>query len=100
MCRPRPGWDSSADCKQALSLLEAAPCPITATSANVSGQPSARTVAEIDGQVREEVVVLDGGETPGTESTVVDVSSETIHRRGALADEIAAWLEGENGEER
>ncbi|OVE83680.1 L-threonylcarbamoyladenylate synthase [Natronolimnobius baerhuensis] len=88
------------DCKQALSLLEAAPCPITATSANVSGQPSARTVAEIDGQVREEVVVLDGGETPGTESTVVDVSSETIHRRGALADEIAAWLEGENGEER
>ncbi|NGM68892.1 threonylcarbamoyl-AMP synthase [Natronolimnobius sp. AArcel1] len=88
------------DCEPALALLEAADCPITSTSANVSGQPSARTVDEIDERVRDEAVVLDGGETPGTESTVVDLSSETIHRRGALADEIETWLEGEDGEGR
>jgi L-threonylcarbamoyladenylate synthase len=37
-------------------------------------------------------VVLDGGETPGTESTVVDVAAGTIHRRGARADDIREWL--------
>lgn len=66
--------------------------PITATSANRSGEPSARRVDEIDPAVREAAVVLDGGETPGTESTVVDVTEGQIVRRGELADEIDAWL--------
>ena len=67
--------------------------PITATSANRSGNPRARRVAELDERVRERAVVLDGGETPGTESTVVDVAAGEIVRRGALADDIEGWLE-------
>ncbi|EMA36203.1 L-threonylcarbamoyladenylate synthase [Halococcus hamelinensis] len=68
--------------------------PLTATSANRSGTGSARTVDEIDGSVRTACgAVLDVGELPGTESTVVDVSAGTIHRRGALADRIATWIE-------
>ncbi|RJS99630.1 L-threonylcarbamoyladenylate synthase [Halococcus sp. IIIV-5B] len=78
----------------ALDLLREAG-PLTATSANRSGTGSARTVDEIDDSVRTACgVVLDVGELPGTESTVVDVSAGTIHRRGALADEIAAWIDG------
>lgn len=68
--------------------------PLTATSANRSGNPSARRVDEVDESVRKAVAVtLDGGELPGTESTVVDVSTETIHRRGARAEAIEAWLD-------
>lgn len=68
--------------------------PLTSTSANVSGQPSARRVTEIDEGVRAACgVVLDDGECPGTESSVVDVSSGTIHRRGARAADVAAWLD-------
>ena len=66
--------------------------PITATSANRSGEPSARRVEEIAPEVRGRAVVIDRGETPGTESTVVDVSTGEIVRRGAGAGEIEAWL--------
>ncbi len=66
--------------------------PITATSANRSGRRSARRIADVDPAIRERATVVDGGETAGTESTVVDVSADRIVRRGALADEIEAWL--------
>ena len=66
--------------------------PITATSANRSGTGSARRVESIDPSVREQAVVVDGGETPGGESTVVDIEAGSIVRRGALADEIETWL--------
>ncbi|WP_049927765.1 L-threonylcarbamoyladenylate synthase [Halopiger goleimassiliensis] len=82
-----PDWEPT------LALLEGAGRPVTSTSANVSGEPSARRVDEVSPDVRDEAVVLDGGETPGTESTVVDASSGEIHRRGAQADAIEAWLE-------
>ncbi|MFB6220561.1 MAG: L-threonylcarbamoyladenylate synthase [Halolamina sp.] len=76
----------------ALSLLERA-WPVTSTSANVSGNPSVRRVEELDAEIREAAaVVLDGGETEGTESTVVDLSAGEIIRRGAMADEIEDWL--------
>lgn len=79
----------------ALALLDRV-APITATSANVSGESSARRVADLDDAIREAVaVVLDGGETPGGGSTVVDVSRGELHRRGPLAEEISAWLTGE-----
>ena len=78
----------------ALTLCERAGTSITATSANVSGRPSVRRVTDLDPGVREEAAeIIDDGETAGTESTVVDVSSGTIHRRGALASEIDRWLE-------
>jgi L-threonylcarbamoyladenylate synthase len=67
--------------------------PVTATSANRSGDPSARRVADLDATVRENVaVVLDGGRTAGTESTVVDVGANEIVRRGARAEGIERWL--------
>lgn len=69
--------------------------PITATSANVSGRPAARTVDDVDdGIIDAEAVVLDGGETPGGGSTVVDVAAGEIHRRGHRADDVQAWLDG------
>ncbi len=77
----------------ALELLRAAG-PITATSANRSGEPSVRHPADLPESVRKQVgAVIETGETPGTESTVVDVSSGEIYRRGAGADPIEAWLD-------
>ncbi|MFB6095979.1 MAG: L-threonylcarbamoyladenylate synthase [Haloferacaceae archaeon] len=76
----------------ALDLLRAVE-PVTATSANRSGNPSVCHPSELDDAIREGVaVVVDGGETPGTESTVVDPGEGVVHRRGARADEIDAWL--------
>ena len=67
--------------------------PVTATSANLSGRPSARRLADLDPAIRERAVVVAGGETPGTESTVVDVAGGELRRRGARAAAIEAWLE-------
>lgn len=81
------------DCEVALALLEAVDCPVTATSANVSGKQSARTVRELDDRILSAAtVVVDGGETPGGASTVVDVDRGVIHREGLLADAVADWL--------
>ncbi|WP_435334230.1 L-threonylcarbamoyladenylate synthase [Haloarchaeobius sp. TZWWS8] len=77
----------------ALDLLREAGTPVTATSANVSGTPSVTDPAELDPEFLDEVaVVLDAGETDGTESTVVNVETGEILRRGSLADRIEAWL--------
>lgn len=73
----------------ALRLIELAG-PITATSANISGQPSITTADEareqLDGRVD---FVLDGGPSRiGVESTVVDVSEDGVFeilRDGAVA---------------
>jgi len=73
--------------------LLAAAGPLTATSANVSGRGSVTRAADLDDDLLAAVaVVLDGGETPGTESTVVDVGRDEVIRRGAGADRIEAWL--------
>jgi len=74
---------------------------VTATSANVSGRPSVVDPADLDDRIREGVaVVLDGGVTPGTESTVVDPGTGEIHRRGAMAGAVRAWLEERPPDER
>jgi len=89
--RPRVGV-RIADNEVALALCRAAG-PITATSANRSGEPSVRTPAELSASVAEAVgAIIDTGRTPGTESTVVDVEADEIIRRGALVEEIEAWL--------
>jgi len=81
------------DHELALALFEASAAPVTATSANLSGTGSVREVDELSDDVREEVSgIVDGGRTDGMESTVVDVEDGTIHRRGAMADAIEAWL--------
>jgi L-threonylcarbamoyladenylate synthase len=89
------------DHEVALALFErVAPTPVTATSANVSGSPSVTDVATLDSGVRDAVaVVVDAGPTPGTESTVVDPERNVVHRRGAMADAIVAWLEDVSGTE-
>jgi len=77
----------------ALELCRAAG-PITATSANRSGEPSVRQPADLPESVRQAVgAVIEAGETAGTESTVVDVSTGEIHRRGAAVEAIEAWLD-------
>jgi L-threonylcarbamoyladenylate synthase len=83
------------DHEVALALFEAAETPVTATSANRSGAGSSRTVTEVDPAIRDRATVLDGGETPGTESTVVDVREDRIVRAGAFAGAIEEWLEAE-----
>jgi L-threonylcarbamoyladenylate synthase len=76
----------------ALALLDRV-APVTATSANVSGRESARRVADLDPVIREAAaVVVDGGETPGGGSTVVDVARGEVIRRGATAAAVEAWL--------
>ncbi len=76
----------------ALALLSKTP-PLTATSANQSGAGSITTVNELAPSIKAAAtVVLDGGTTAGTESTVVDVTTETIHRRGAQVDAVEHWL--------
>lgn len=83
------------DHEVALALLDQV-APLTATSANRSGAGSVTRVAELDPRIRRGVgAVVDGGELPGTESTVVDPGRRVVHRRGAMADEIAAWLQAE-----
>lgn len=77
----------------ARALLETV-APLTATSANVSGSPSATTVDRLDPSIREKAaVVLDGGETGGTASTVVDVEAGVVHRAGSEAERVRTWLE-------
>ncbi|MEF8857671.1 MAG: L-threonylcarbamoyladenylate synthase [Halolamina sp.] len=77
----------------ALELLEEF-APVTATSANPSGEPNASHPDELDPAIREGVgAVVDAGNTPGGESTVVDPGSDVIHRRGKRADEVARWLD-------
>lgn len=68
--------------------------PVTATSANVSGRPGARRIDDVDERVLDAAtVVLDDGETPGGGSTVVDVTAEIVHRRGADVEAVETWLE-------
>lgn len=78
----------------ATELLQQTP-PLTATSANRSGRADASTVEALEPHIREGVtVVLDGGQTAGTASTVVDVDRRVIHRRGANVEAVASWLDG------
>jgi L-threonylcarbamoyladenylate synthase len=82
------------DHDRARAFLERAGTPVTATSANRSGAGSVRRPDALSEGVRDAVaVVLDGGETPGAESTVVDVANDRVHRRGARADAVERWLD-------
>jgi len=77
----------------ARAVLDAAG-PTTGTSANVSGRGSVTSAADLDPEIRDAAaVVIDGGETPGTESTVVDVAAGEVHRPGAGADAVERWLQ-------
>ena len=74
-----------------LSSLTGITVPIMQSSANASGQPDARRLADVPPEMRQGAdLVLDGGELPGTPSTVIDLRDlETegrwhVLREGAL----------------
>jgi L-threonylcarbamoyladenylate synthase len=75
--------------------------PVLQSSANLAGGPDARTLGEVPEVLRGSAdLVLDGGELPGTPSTVVDLRSLevsgawSIVREGACSrEDVAAALE-------
>jgi L-threonylcarbamoyladenylate synthase len=74
----------------ALEPLAAAKWPVLQSSANASGGPDARSVEAVDAPIRAGVdMILDGGELPGTASTVVDLSEYEEGGRFRIAREGA-----------
>jgi L-threonylcarbamoyladenylate synthase len=80
----------------ALEALRAIDFPILQSSANPSGGPDPRRLGDVDPAIRAGAdAELDGGELPGTASTVVDLSSYEhgsyeVLREGALGAEALA----------
>jgi L-threonylcarbamoyladenylate synthase len=79
-----------------LPLLAGAP-PVLQSSANLAGGPDARRLADVPRSIRDGAdLVLDGGELPGTPSTVVDlrdyerVGTWSIVRLGAVPEAAIA----------
>jgi L-threonylcarbamoyladenylate synthase len=55
--------------------LAGARCAVFQTSANLTGEPPPRTLADVDERLRSNAdLVIDAGELPGTASTVLDLS--------------------------
>jgi L-threonylcarbamoyladenylate synthase len=83
-----------------LAPLAGVSVPVLQSSANPTGGPDPRRVEDVDEGIRSEVdLVLDGGELPGTPSTVVDLTSYesdgtwTVLREGAVSEaEVARTL--------
>jgi L-threonylcarbamoyladenylate synthase len=73
----------------ARQVIERFDAPITATSANISGGKDPQTPDEC---TVPHDLLLDGGKLPGTPSTVVDLTTKTIIRRGANAETIETFL--------
>ena len=71
-----------------LALVGGLGEPISGTSANLSGKPSALTADEVYSQFGDKIdLVIDGGRCPGgRESTIVDVTGEApvVLREGAI----------------
>jgi L-threonylcarbamoyladenylate synthase len=76
--------------EMALRLIELAGVPITSTSANISGEAPPTKVEEV--KIKADYI-LDGGECSGDPSTVVDLVTLKILRKGAKYEEVAAALE-------
>jgi L-threonylcarbamoyladenylate synthase len=82
------------------AALGAVRWPVLQSSANRAGGPDARRLEDVPEPIREGAdMLLDGGELPGTPSTVIDLRAYEadgawrIVRQGALdADEVAAAL--------
>jgi L-threonylcarbamoyladenylate synthase len=68
-----------------LAALAAVRLPVAQSSANLSGEPEARTLDAVAPELRDGAdLVLDGGLLPGTPSTVIDLRSYECHRRWSL----------------
>ena len=81
-----------------LQVIRAAGVPITATSANLSGESECTTAAGVREQLQERIpIIVDGGPSPrDVASTIVDLSEDgrwRLLREGAIPrQEIAALL--------
>jgi L-threonylcarbamoyladenylate synthase len=65
-----------------LSPLASVEVPVLQSSANLSGEPDARTFGEVPSRLREAAdLAIDGGELPGTPSTVIDLRDLDAERR-------------------
>jgi L-threonylcarbamoyladenylate synthase len=80
--------------EQNLAPLKAAKRPVLQSSANPSGAGEARRIEDVDERIRAGVdLILDGGDLPGTPSTVVDLTRYhedgryEIGRAGAVSSE-------------
>lgn len=78
----------------ALLLIQEFDAPITATSANLSGESAPASPEEVDVPYD---LLIDGGVLPGTPSTVVDLVHSCILRRGPRAGEIEEFLASRRG---
>ena len=80
----------------ALDLAKFYRGPLTATSANFSGEPPARHIKELDDKLVQAVdLVIDGGWTRGTQpSTVLNLTSDTpeLIRSGILGKKVIDFL--------
>jgi L-threonylcarbamoyladenylate synthase len=73
-----------------LAALGAVATPVMQTSANLSGEPDARTLEEVPQRILDGAeLVIDGGELDATPSTVVDLRDFFAHRRWHLLREGA-----------
>jgi L-threonylcarbamoyladenylate synthase len=85
----------------ALAALADVRWPVLQSSANAAGGPDARRLQDVPEDIRTRAdLVLDGGELPGTPSTVVDLRSYerdgewSVTREGAMSvTELSARLE-------
>jgi L-threonylcarbamoyladenylate synthase len=85
----------------AVDVLGRPPAPVLQSSANRSGQPEARRLADVDPSISAGVALaIDGGELPGIASTVIDLRSYeqdrdwTIVRQGLVGvTAVAAALD-------
>jgi L-threonylcarbamoyladenylate synthase len=59
---------------------------VVATSANLHGGPESRTLEDVPAEIRAAAVLVDGGELPGTPSTVLDLTGPEprVLREGAV----------------
>jgi L-threonylcarbamoyladenylate synthase len=81
----------------AVQALARVQVPVLQSSANRAGGPDPRTLAEVPQLLRAGVdLVIDGGELPGTPSTVVDLRSYeqdgswSVMRAGAVSEQALA----------
>jgi L-threonylcarbamoyladenylate synthase len=80
--------------EKALAPLLHMPRPVLQSSANRSGEPDAYRVQDVDERIRAGVdLILDGGELPGTPSSVIDLSRYHKHGRYDIVREGAVPVE-------
>jgi len=95
-CGPDPG---TLGLRVIGGPLAAMPLPVLQSSANLAGGPDARLLGDVPTAIRDGAgLVLDGGELPGTPSTVIDLrtyeseGSWRVLREGALAVDAVATV--------